>query len=241
MSEEKIPIPENIQTLYQENTDVRKDVVPLLIQARDICTTYQNMLQKRQPYEDELQRLKFKASKRNPVPKPITIILTIPFFALMLIWDFFFRYGYPAEIIHKNILIWFIYFITAIVVYALISYIATGWIILPLLALPYRKKLKAKIENIEQKSFELMMDAIMYYKANEQYFSFLPEKYRTLDAISHFLEYFNNFRADSMKEALNLYESSYHPPQTAQYPNTFAGQQAAMENAIQNMRISSGQ
>lgn len=38
---------------------------------------------------------------------------------------------------------------------------------------------------------------------------FLPEKYRTSQATGRMCEYVQNMRADSLKEAINLYESEY--------------------------------
>lgn len=63
----------------------------------------------------------------------------------------------------------------------------------------------------------------------------LPEKYKTLHAVSHLLEYIQNQRIDSLKEGLNLYESDlnrYHQQKSIHQLTQQQQQMIAQQNKM---------
>jgi len=58
--------------------------------------------------------------------------------------------------------------------------------------------------------------------------SVLPEKYRNIQSIEKIQEYITNKRADSLKEALNLYEDEKMKSQQTRALNRISQQQTAL-------------
>lgn len=58
----------------------------------------------------------------------------------------------------------------------------------------------------------------------------LPEKYKTLHAVTHLSEYIKNRRVDSLKEAINLYEHDLHHYQQQKSMNSVVGNQMKVVN-----------
>ena len=63
-----------------------------------------------------------------------------------------------------------------------------------------------KYNAIEQEKQEIQSVLDTYSGKAEEYISFLPEDYRNLQAIGFMLQAVKNCRADTLKEAINLYE-----------------------------------
>lgn len=72
----------------------------------------------------------------------------------------------------------------------------------------YNKKLEDSAREFNSKYERLEQKRITYVSNNSEIFGFLPPAYVTPIAISEILDYLENMRADSLKEAINLYEQN---------------------------------
>ena len=91
-----------------------------------------------------------------------------------------------------------------------------------LISIPRTKKKNAKIatenhtrikeqneatnESLTQQINQIADEFIEYWNSNLHLLDFLPEDYRTAHAVCFMLKAVKNFRADSLKEAINLYD-----------------------------------
>ena len=70
----------------------------------------------------------------------------------------------------------------------------------------FRKKIEKCVETYAKNMDELELQRQEYVSKNTEIFGFLPPKYASAGAISTFLSYLEDMRADNLKEAINLYE-----------------------------------
>ncbi len=68
----------------------------------------------------------------------------------------------------------------------------------------------ADIEKIENSISEITKESERFAKDNRQWLEYLPAQYRNLQASSYMLMAVKNGRADTLKEAINLYEEQLH-------------------------------
>lgn len=93
---------------------------------------------------------------------------------------------------------------------AILSFVITAIFYFPIALYLGRKNAKKDLENVINRSDELKesIKAILYEK--NEIISIIPEKYRYPLAANFFTEVLENGRADSMKEAMNLFEEQLH-------------------------------
>lgn len=104
------------------------------------------------------------------------------------------------------------------------SILAMTHLLGPMLDSKRRQQLKAAArERLRPLVLEMGEVAMKMEQANV-----LPEKYRTLHAVSHLMEYIENRRIDTLKEGLNLYENDLKSYDQQKGFNRLASQQEKM-------------
>jgi hypothetical protein len=91
-----------------------------------------------------------------------------------------------------------------------LSFIAGGILCFPVALILGCKEAKKDLENAIKRSGELQKRIEVIIHEKKEIISIIPEKYRYPLAVNFFAEVLENGRADSMKEAMNLYEEQLH-------------------------------
>jgi hypothetical protein len=102
----------------------------------------------------------------------------------------------------------------------------------------YEKKVKQKKINEQKSEFENLNNIIQSTFDECDRITILPLKYRSLVAVSSIIDYFNNQRADSLKEAINLYEDECNRKKQNNLLNHISTQQ---NNIIKSQQTISNQ
>lgn len=101
-------------------------------------------------------------------------------------------------------------FLNEIIKPVFLSLIGIGILYFPIALLLGIKKVKKDLKNAVARSNQLKQRIERVIKENIEIISLIPEKYRYPLATSFLTEVFECGRADTMKEALNLYEEQLH-------------------------------
>ena len=176
----------------------------------------QELLKKYSDYQAEIEteRYKILIFNRN------TLFLILGLLAGYIIYTVGHRLSEPFS---KSVLSGLISFAIGIV--------GMRWVIGPILDRQKINQMKADtLRRFQPKLQE--MDAIALKLETS---GVIPEKYRTYHAVSHILEYIKNFRADSLKEGLNLYEEEMSRNKQSGQFDQIIGQNRKMIN--QNIQI----
>lgn len=150
----------------------------------------------------------YKRQSRGP--STLIIVLTLYFsvaISISLVWgkEAIMKF-FPTSFLNKiiDLLGWNIFFPIAIIFFFLMFFIQSR----------HTKKTKKyydkKISGIQAEINLLQSETQFIYESNSHLFSFIPEYYRYPIAITYFYQALINGRADSLKEAINLFEEQLH-------------------------------
>jgi len=155
--------------------------------------------------EEVVKRLKKPAYKAGQV-----IVRWIPVLIIICIAVFIFAIGrvvyiYSSELPEPNKVIF-----NEIIKPVYLSFIGIGVLYFPIALLFGIKKAKKDLEKAAARSNELKQRIESVIKEKIEVISLIPEKYRYPLATSYLTEVIECGRAETMKEALNLYEEQLH-------------------------------
>ncbi len=99
----------------------------------------------------------------------------------------------------------------------------------------YENEVKPQIEKTQRNTDELTKKAELFISENIHYIEFLPMQYRNLQAVSFMYLAVGNGRADTLKEAINLYEEQLHRWKMEEYAQEAAETEAYMASALDEL------
>lgn len=178
---------------------VVNDALPVFEKINDLYMTASGVMQKQQIAE----AAQFDPAKRKGKARLYTII---SFFVLDVIF-----YLYYAILLQISKILPFIGTIGTIA-----WFVVAIWIMIRVYrdTLHGTKKELEKNQNAkrsaEQAVQSISNDICKVFRENDEIISRIPRDYRNYDAVSYFEKVFSNQQADSLKEAMNLYDEYAH-------------------------------
>lgn len=145
-------------------------------------------------------------SRQSKVPS-IWVILLVLYFSVLISAFLVWSEEYHPELFSNKIvdlLGWKTFFPVAIIPFSLLFFVHSQSV--------KKKKIyyNKKISNIQAEIDLLQSENQLIYESNSDLFSLIPEYYRYPIAITYFYQALINGRADSLKEAINLFEEQLH-------------------------------
>lgn len=99
----------------------------------------------------------------------------------------------------------------------------------------YENEIKPQIEETQRNTDALTKKAEQFISENIHYIEFLPMQYRNLQAVTFMYLAVGNGRADTLKEAINLYEEQLHRWKLEEYAQEAAEAEAYMASALDEL------